>query len=259
MEPITSLKNDRVKLAYGLQNRKGTRRKERKIALEGTRLVGDAVKARHNPLFVLYDPAKVDYELLAVLQNRCEDVLPASPEVMQHISATETPQGILAVFHMPFPTIPKKPSRVLLMDNVREPGNVGGIMRTAAASGVEVVLLSPGCADPYNPKTLRSGMGAHFRIPIIEDAWYKIEQYCAHLNIYLAAGDGELDYAEVNWSQDWALVIGSEAHGVMKSVESFPDAKRIHIPMAVKTESLNAGVAAGIILFEAQRMRRMKG
>ena len=255
MDTVVSLQNDKVKLAYGLQTRTRTRRKERKIVLEGTRLVRDAIERHNKPLFVLFQPENVDFELVAELQNRNFQLIPVNAEVMAHVSDTQNPQGIVAVFPMPMPTLPKKPRRVLILDNVRDPGNMGAMLRTAAAAGVEVVILSPGCADAYNPKALRSGMGAHFRVPTAEAEWHEIASYCEGLNIYLTAGDGNLSYDSVDWKAGWAVIIGSEAHGVGDKAEALAQ-KRIRIPMAAKTESLNAVVAAGVVLFEAARLRK---
>lgn len=259
MDPITSLQNPRVKLAHGLITRPRTRRKERKIVLEGLRLLRDAIERGNKPEFVFYDPKTVNYDLLADLQNRNIDLSPVSPEVMEHITDTQQPQGIVGVFPMPVPPLPRKPRRVLLLDNVRDPGNMGGLLRTAAAAGVEVVVLSPGCADPYNPKSLRSGMGAHFRIPVVEATWEQIGEYCKPLQVYLAATDGQQSHDAVDWTKPWALVIGSEAHGVGAEAEAL-NGQRIAIPMAAATESLNANVAGAVILFEAQRQeRRLSG
>ncbi|MEQ8672119.1 MAG: RNA methyltransferase [Aggregatilineales bacterium] len=255
MDTVVSLQNDKVKLAYGLQNRTRTRQKERKIVLEGTRLVRDAIERNNKPLFVLFQPENVDFELIAELQNRNFQLIPVNAEVMAHVSDTQNPQGIVAVFPMPMPTLPKKPRRVLILDNVRDPGNMGAMLRTAAAAGVDVVILSPGCADAYNPKALRSGMGAHFRVPTAEAEWHEITSYCEGMNIYLTAGDGNLTYDSVDWKADWAVIIGSEAHGVGEKAEILAQ-KRIRIPMAAKTESLNAVVAAGVVLFEAVRQRK---
>ena len=255
MDTIVSLQNDKVKLAYGLQTRTRTRSKERKIVLEGTRLVRDAIERDNKPLFVFYQAEAADFDLIAELQNRDIQPIPVNAEVMAHVSDTQNPQGIVAVFPMPMPTLPKKPQRVLILDNVRDPGNMGAMLRTAAAAGVEVVILSPGCADAYNPKALRSGMGAHFRIPTAEAPWHEITQYCEGLNVYLTAGDGNLSYDSVDWKSGWAVIIGSEAHGVGEKAETLAH-KRIRIPMAAKTESLNAVVAAGVVLFEAARQRK---
>jgi RNA methyltransferase, TrmH family len=256
MDIITSTQNPRVKLVNGLQTRPRTRRKERKIVLEGTRLLRDAVERGHRPEFIFYEPQTVDHYLLAELQERRFELAPVNTEVMEYMSDTQQPQGILGVFPLPLPRLPEKPNRVMVLDNVRDPGNVGGALRTAAAAGVQVAVLSPGCADPYNPKALRSGMGAHFRIPVVEATWEQIAEYTQRLRVYLAAADGRQTHDEVDWTQPWALVIGSEAHGVSEEAQQLEDSQRVSIPMAAQSESLNAMVAAAVILFEAQRQER---
>lgn len=250
---ITSLQNTRVKLAHQLQTRPRSRRKERKIALEGTRLISDALQQRHRPEFVLYDPAQADYDLIAQLQATRTTLIAASESVMQHVSDTNNPQGLVAVFPLPMPQMPKDAHHILILDAIREPGNLGTILRTAGAAGVNVVLLGAGCVDPYNPKVLRAGMGAHFRLPIIEATWPQIASYTQTHAVYLASGDGEVVYSDVDWRQAWALVIGNEAHGIDESRRQLRG-RTITIPMA-SAESLNAAVATGVILFEAQRQR----
>ena len=254
MEIITSLQNEKVKLTRGLQSRARTRRKERKIALEGRRLIEDAVERGHEPLFLLYEPGSASADLMVLMKEWGVNLAPVSMEVMRHISETPQPQGIVGVFPLPTPPLPRKPSRVLILDNLRDPGNMGTILRTAGAAGVQVVVLSPGCADPYNPKTLRSGMGAHFRVPVVEATWEQIEGYCEPLNVYLAKGQGKLAYDQADWRSGWALVIGNEAHGVGDEATQIA-MTAITIPMAAETESLNAAIAAGVILFEAARQR----
>ena len=249
---ITSLQNDRVKLAFGLLSGSKSRRKAGKIALEGVRLIRDAVEAGYVPDFLLYDPAAVDLTPLNLPPNL---LLEASPEIIRHVSATEQPQGVVGVFPMPAPSVPRTVQRVLILDAISDPGNMGTILRTAAAAGVDVVLLAPGCVDPYNDKTLRAGMGAHFRVPVVAQSWDKIAITCDGLNISLAAMDGDLAYDAADWTQDWALIIGSEAHGVSESAYQLAH-QHVMIPMAAETESLNAASAAAVILFEAARQRR---
>jgi TrmH family RNA methyltransferase len=253
-ESIKSLQNNRVKLVSQLQSKGRVRRKERKIVLEGTRLISDAVEQKLRPEFLFYEPQNVDWNFLAQLQNKNMPLIEVNDEVMKHVSDTQSPQGIIGVFPIPQPQLPKSPQRVLILDAISEPGNMGTIFRTAGAAGVQVVILAQGCVDPYNPKVLRGGMGAHFRIPIIEAGWSEIRGYVDGLKIFLAAGDGEVSYNDVDWKTTWALVIGNEAHGVGEKSGSL-HGTRIAIPMASNTESLNAAVATGIILFEAQRQR----
>jgi RNA methyltransferase, TrmH family len=249
---ITSLQNEKIKLAHALQTAAKSRRKEGKIALEGVRLVKDALLAGHQPLFALVTEDNQQTDLLALLRSRGVDPQPVSTEVMRHISDTQQPQGIVAVFNMPAPALPPQPRRILILDSIRDPGNMGTILRTAAAAGVQAVLLSPTCADPFNPKALRGGMGAHFRVPLLETAWEHIAEYCYNLQIYIADSAGDVRYDKAEWSAPWALIIGSEAHGGGSEARRLAQ-QRIFIPMAVSTESLNAAVAAGVILFEAMR------
>ncbi len=251
---ITSLHNERVKLARALQNQAKARRKEGRIALEGTRLVRDALEQGQPADFILYEPDAVADELLNELHQSGAPLLPVSPEVMRHISETQQPQGILGVFPLPRPALPDKPERILILDAVRDPGNLGTLLRTAAAAGVNAVLLSPTCVDAYNPKALRGGMGAHFRVPVLDADWARIAALCAGLAVYLAAGDGDTAYHQVDWTAAWALIIGSEAHGAGSEAERLAQ-QRVVIPMAAATESLNAAVAAAVILFEAARQR----
>ena len=253
VESITSVQNQHVKLANQLQSRARARRKENKIVLEGTRLIGDALAQGHTPEYVLYDPSRVDYELVAMLQSSKATLYEVTDEIIQNVSDTRNPQGIAAVFRLPQPALPDNPQRVLILDAIQEPGNMGTILRTAGAAGVEVVILAPHCVDPYNPKVLRSGMGAHFRVPVIEADWNNIRGYCDDLQRYLATGTGTLSYTDVDWTSAWALVIGNEAHGAGEKASNFTG-EAVAIPMA-NAESLNAAIATGVILFEAQRQR----
>lgn len=172
------------------------------------------------------------------------DYTAVAPEVMKHIAEAEQPQGIIGVFPLPVPPLPRNPTRVLILDAIGDPGNMGTILRTAGAAGVDCVLLSPNCADPYNPKVLRSGMGAHFRLPIIGVKWFEIENYCQTLKIYAAMGAGDTRYDTVDWREAWALIIGNEANGVSDQAKALATAQ-IYIPMAAETESLNAASPPG--------------
>jgi len=250
---ITSIHNERVKLAHALIAQAKTRRKEGKIALEGVRVIRDALeRGGYTPDFILYDPEQVEIKSLQALTNQLFEV---SAEVIKHISATEQPQGIIGIFPMPMPTLPIKPERVLVLDHLRDPGNLGTILRTAAGAGVDVVMLSPGCVDLYNDKVVRGGMGAHFRLPIVERSWAEIREVVDGMPVYLADMTGDAAYHEVDWKAAHALIIGSEADGASADAESLATS-RVYIPMASETESLNAAVAAGVILFEATRQRR---
>lgn len=257
-QPISSLQNERVKYAVQLQKKARLRRQERKIVLEGVRLVGDAIAQGAKPTQAFYDPARVDGDILGQLSAWRVPSFSVTPEVLKHISDTQQPQSVIAIFPIPTPALPQQATRVLILDAVRDPGNMGTILRSAGASGVELVLLAPECVDPYNPKVLRAGMGAHFRVPIVEANWAEIRAYLGEMPIYVASGEGALMYDAVDWVQAWALVVGNEAHGVEASMAHL-DVATVRIPMAGATESLNAAVASAVILFEAQRQRLTGG
>jgi RNA methyltransferase, TrmH family len=252
---ITSSQNEKVKLARALQDRAKTRRKEGKIVLEGLRLVRDALQQGMHPDFILYTPDSLDVGFLSAYGI---EPLPLVDELMREISDTQQPQGILGVFPMPEPIFPVDARRVVILDAIRDPGNLGTILRTAGAAGVDAVLLSPTCVDAYNPKALRGGMGAHFRVPVIEADWDAIGQYCYNKQVYVADGEGDVRYDAVGWSAAWVLIIGGEADGAGQEARALAQG-RVYIPMAAATESLNAAIAAGVILFEAARQGKDSG
>ncbi len=175
--------------------------------------------------------------------------------LMAEISDLEQPAGVLAIVEQLSLPMPANPTLLVVLDNLRMPGNVGSIARTAAAAGADALLLAPGCVDFYNPKVVRGGMGAHLRLPARQATWSEIERLCAGMAVWLAAADGERQYTAVDWSKPGVLVIGSEATGAGEEAQSLASG-RIAIPMAAETESLNAAMAAAVILFEAARQRR---
>lgn len=252
---ITSNQNARVKLAHALQTQAKERRTESKMVLEGVRLVRDALQRGHVPETVLFDPDQVTLEALGMAESDLGRLaFQATPEVMRYISDTETPQGVAGIFPIAPPHLPATPSHILVLDAIRDPGNMGTILRSAAAAGVEGVLLAPGCVDAYNPKVLRAGMGAHLRIPVLEASWTRIALFCEKLAVYLADMTGDISYDAVDWTERHALIIGSEAHGDSEQAAQLAR-QRVYIPMGGDTESLNASVAAGVMLLEAHRQR----
>lgn len=257
MDLITSTQNKRVKYAKTLQTKARFRRSEFKIVLEGNRLISDALERGANPEYALYAPDSADYDIIAKLQDRRCELVPVSDDILKHVSDTQQAQGIACIFYIPKPPIPKNPQRVLIMDTLREPGNVGTILRTAGAAGVDLVILSPGSVDPYNPKALRAGMGAHYRVPIVEAEWNEIQHFCEDMTVYATQASAENSYTQVDWTQAWAFIVGNEAHGISKRARQIAQAD-ISIPMASETESLNAAIASAVILFEAQRQRLTK-
>jgi TrmH family RNA methyltransferase len=172
---------------------------------------------------------------------------------MKSLSDTETPQGILAVLDFAHLPIPDSPSFILIPDRIRDPGNLGTLLRSAAAVGVQAVFLPPETTDAFAPKVLRSGMGAHFRLPIQSMKWEKIRGEIKGLEIYLADMDGTSCW-ETDLRVPLALIVGSEAEGASEEARELATQK-ISIPMSGDMESLNAGVAGSVLMFEVIRQR----
>ncbi len=255
MDAINSTQNKRVRYVKSLQTKARLRRSERKLVLEGDRLIADALSRGGAPDFALYSLENADYDVIAKLQEKKCTLLPVSPDVLDFVSDTQQSPGILAVFYIPIPPIPHPATRVLVLDAIREPGNLGTILRTAAAAGVEVTILAPDCVDPYNSKVLRAGMGAHFRLPVVEASWAEITAFCQDLTVYATSAGAADSYTEANWQTDWALIMGNEARGISRHAR---DLARyvISIPLSDAAESLNVASAAAIFLFEAKRQRQ---
>jgi TrmH family RNA methyltransferase len=258
---ITSLHNERVKLIRALQTQGKVRRKEGRIALEGARLIEDALLSGVRPEFAFYTPdADTDTpdqpaaRLLLKLRERDIPCLEVTSEIMAHVSDTEVPQGIIAVVPLPALDVPANPALALILDGIADPGNMGTILRTSAAAGVDVVVLAPHCVDPFNPKVLRSGMGAHFRVPLVRKSWSEIAADYGNLALYLAEANSDLPYYRVDWARPSAVIIGGEARGVDPRARELSPTS-IAIPMSKSVESLNAAMATAVILFEIRRQR----
>ena len=254
---ITSAQNSKIKLVRALLGRARERREANAFAVEGVRLVEEAMDSDWKFQFALYDDnlSERGRSLVESLKSEGIDVEMVSEGLMKSISETETPQGILAVLELTQLPIPTVPDFILIPDQIRDPGNLGTLLRSAAATGVQAVLLPPETTDAFAPKVLRAGMGAHFKLPVRSLAWDEIKQICqsANLQLYLADMDGQSCW-ETNLRQPVALMIGGEAEGASKEARKLAY-QRISIPMTEKLESLNAGVAGSVLMFEVVRQR----
>jgi TrmH family RNA methyltransferase len=251
---ISSPNNARVKYVRRLQVDRRFRDREQAFAVEGTRWLSEVVLSRQQPQLVLATAAWLEANrgLADKLQNPAQVV---DDRIMSHMSETETPAGIITVVPIAPNHLPEHPTLLLILDQIANPGNLGTMLRTAAAAGIDGVLLAPGCVDAYNPKAVRGGMGAHLRLPVRQATWSEIERLTAGLRVWVAAAGGQVSYDEVAWREPSALIIGSEAHGASRTALSLAQEREVRIPLQRATESLNAAVASGIILFEAARQR----
>lgn len=177
--------------------------------------------------------------------------------LFDRLSDVQTPQGILAVFPFPTPAFTTDDAPlVLILDRLRDPGNLGTLLRAAAGAGVSAVYLTPETVDPWNPKAVRAGMGAHFRVPIAAlDDGALAEMRTRLPRRVIASAEANRPYDAVDWTGPAALVIGGEAEGVGSELWAWGN-EAVGIPLGRDVESLNAAVAGAVILFEAARQRR---
>ena len=246
-ERISSRKNPLLQQVKKLLSSRAERRKTGLFVADGTKLLEEAVK---------YWPGLQTVILTDGVEIQVPDhvrVVRVPEDVMASISPMEAPQGALFLGKLPEQTefVPKK--GMLILDGVQDPGNIGTILRTADAMDVPVVLLE-GCADPWSWKVIRSTMGAGFRTPVVQASWEEVLGKCREAGIPIgvtALSDRAVDIRSAKLS-DMALVIGSEGRGVRKEVLENADHELI-IPMNPHCESLNAAIAAAIVMWEIRR------
>src|SRR5512138_1729780 len=207
---ITSAQNSKIKLVRALLGRAKERREAGAFVVEGVRLVEEAANSNWKFQLAIYDEALSERGKLQVesLRSRGVDVELVAESLMKSLSETETPQGILAVLELTNLPIPNSPDFLLIPDQIRDPGNLGALLRSAAAAGVQAVLIPPETTDAFAPKVVRSGMGAHFRLPIHSMTWEQITQVSksANAQIYLADMNGKSCW-ETDLRQPLALIV----------------------------------------------------
>ena len=260
---IMSKDNPQLKRARGLLQSSRQRRKEGAFVVEGVRLVEEALAAgRVVTLFICPELLGVHARSRAFL-DRLDDrgdytAIHVAPDIFAALADTAAPQGVAAVCSMPEETaLADTATLAVLLDGVQDPGNAGMILRAAAAANADGVLFGPGSVDPYNPKALRGAMGAHFHTTVLslrseDDARAVAGRFPQR--VVAAARDGAR-YDTLDWTQPTLLIVGAEAHGASDLGRSL-QTDAASIPLARGIESLNVGLAAGIMLFEAARQRR---
>ena len=244
---ITSRKNPLLQQVKKLLSSKKAREEAGLFAADGTKLLAEAVR---------YFPGLDTVILSDGVEAEVPDtvrVIRVPGDVMESVSPMSTPQGALFLCRFPEKKafVPKK--GMLLLDGIQDPGNIGTILRTADALDIPVVLLE-GCADPYSHKVVRSSMGAVFRTDVVQSTWAEAKAACVSAGIPIgvtALSDRAKDLRESDLSQ-MAVVIGSEGQGVRQEILQSADAELI-IPMNPHCESLNAAVAATIVMWQMKQ------
>jgi len=255
---ITSQSNPKARYVRRLGSR-AFRARERRLIVEGVRLVEEALAAGSGVdfVFVSEDVRGTDRgrRLSESLRLAGVPMFDVSPTLLEELGDTVTSQGILAVAAWPDMAWPDSPRSVVALDGIRDPGNVGTVLRTAQAAAVDCAVVTPGTADATSPKVVRSAAGAHFRLPILRAPRPQLAELAGDsgLDVWVADVDGDARYDSVDWRRPFMLVVGGEAEG--PSQEALDLGRTVHIPMPGGSDSLNAGVAAAVLLFEALRRR----
>lgn len=254
--------NPKIKNMALLQKKAKERRQQGLFVIEGRKMLEEILRDAPDALAELYvtqDYISFPEHRAALADVRYEIV---TENVMKSMAETIEPQGVLAAVRMPRydkTQLLKRENAVwLALEDLRDPGNLGTILRTSEAAGVAGVILSRNSVDIYNPKVIRSTMGAVFRVPhfYAEDFLSELEDlkkggaclYAAHL-------EGTKAYDELSYAGKTVLLIGNEANGLSREAAEKADCL-VKIPMEGKTESLNAAVAAALLMYEAYRRRR---
>lgn len=258
-EVITSSQNKNIKTIKALQLKK-YRDELGQYIIEGYKLIEEALEYKKPFSLLLMSEAAVKSQQGLTLMKKTEEngitVYIADEKVFTEASEMDAPQGVLAVLYKQEQDISavleKTDYSVVILDEVRDPGNVGTIIRTADACGIDAVILSKGCVDLYNGKTIRATMGSMFHIPVITDQ--DILELIDELKgtgaaVFGADPHSDKSCIEAQRSAKTSIVIGNEANGLRPEVKS-STTQNITIPMPGKAESLNAGIAAAILMYE---------
>ncbi len=272
---ITSPTNQHISLLRSLHTAKG-RAAEEAFLIEGPHLLEAAFEARVKPRLIVYDPDGLGRSAegrrllarIAEAQASGGEALDARPAARARACDTQTPQGVVASVALaegaPDTVRARRRGRARMMlvalDALADPGNVGTIFRSALAADVDEVWLGPNCVDPYAPKVVRAGAGVHFHLPIRADlSWHDIASRAAGApavsQTLVAEAGGRRPYDACDLTLRTLLIVGNEARGISTGASALAT-ERISIPMWNKVESLNAAIAASVILFEGTRQRR---
>lgn len=282
---ITSTRNSQVKYIEQLQGRTKFRREHKEFVAEGHKMVSEAPKDRLVKVYASDTFVKSNPEYMEKLDFPYETV---SDMVFAQMSDTKTPQGILAVIKMleygiedMFGTgtdgsysdnSPSGMERawntdgdgkaaiplIVILENIQDPGNLGTIIRTAECAGVTGVIMSSDTVDIYNPKVIRSTMGSLYRVPFmyVQDLGNTLKSLQSKgVALNAAHLDGSTEYTKTDYRGPAAFLIGNEGNGLTDKTAALADI-RVRIPMSGQAESLNAAVAAAILLYEAKRQRK---
>ncbi|ALM56670.1 RNA methyltransferase [Staphylococcus equorum] len=242
MEMITSAQNSKVKNAIKLK-KKRERDKTGRALIEGYHLIEEAYKSnlKIEQLYVV-DIERLDDGMI----NHADEVFEINLKVAEALSGTVTPQGFFAVIEKPVHETANA-QQVLLIDCIQDPGNLGTLIRTADAAGLDLIVLEKGTADPYQDKVMRASQGSVFHIPIVsQDLSEFIDGFEG--GVYGTALDNAVPYNQIQSEEKFALLLGNEGEGVNPELLS-KTSQNLTIPIYGKAESLNVAIAGSIVMY----------
>lgn len=249
---ITSRDNSLFKQLKKVADSSRERRKLGKTLLDGAHLVSGYAEFFGMPELVIIPEGEGTNEVTGLIQNLSDVPMVMFPTLMfAELAPVASPTGILALVQTPRLELPAKVQFALMLEDIQDPGNLGSMLRSAAAAGVDVVYLSEGCADAWSPKALRGGQGAHYTLPLVErvDLLETVRTFKG--TTFATAMQGESLYGQ-DLTGSVAFLIGNEGAGLSDALLQTAS-RRITIPMSGKVESLNAMAAATVCLFERVR------
>lgn len=258
---ITSSSNQQMKHVIQLNKKAKTRYEQRVFVAEGIKMCMEAPKEDIQAMYVAKSFISLP-EHVKMLKEYSYEIV--ADNVFKAISDTQTPQGILALVRMPEYNLmdilgtKEKKAHLLILENIQDPGNLGTMIRTGEGAGVTGILMNKTTVDVFHPKTIRATMGSLYRVPfyvtehleetIVELKKHGISLYAAHLK-------GKISYEQPDYTKSCGFLIGNEGNGLTDKIVEYADGY-IRIPMEGKVESLNATIAATLLMYEVNRQRR---
>lgn len=260
---ITSSSNTKIKQVIQWQNKAKERRSAGIFLTEGFKMFEEAPRKSIQQIY-LTEEARERIRRKPETEHKLEDVgyETVSKEVFARMSDTRTPQGILCVVTRPGYSLEQlltaEMPLLMVLENLQDPGNLGTIMRTGEAAGITGVIMNAGTVDLFNPKTIRATMGSVFRVPFlyVDDLPQTVEKLRQEdIRVYAAHLEGKEYYDDISFLGPAAFLVGNEGNGLTQEAASRAD-QYLKIPMEGRIESLNAAVAASLLMYEAHRQRR---
>lgn len=267
---ITSANNQQLKAVSALLKKSKERKEKKSFVVEGPRMVVEAPAESLKAVYVSenFEINPENQALIKDLEAKCKasgavfEVV--ADAVFKSVSDTQTPQGIMAVVSMPEYSLEQlldgDKTHLLILESIQDPGNLGTMIRTGEGAGVTGIIMNKTTVDLFNPKTIRSTMGSIYRIPyyVTEDLSQTLNQLKGKgISLYAAHLKGEHYYTEEDYTKACGFLIGNEGNGLSDDIANQADSY-IKIPMEGQVESLNAAISATLLMYEANRQRRMK-